>query len=144
MGEGLDGGKDGHTWPLDESFHLSILVYHCLWALWVRINPFDPPPPPFTPPSHPSLPVSLRHPLLPEPTHRLHLLCPPEGIIFTLTTSINLTPSCTQTHMHPWDVHACTHTHAPDRPCLHISPPISITGVKVTGLGDRSLTELLQ
>ena len=71
---------------------------------------------------HRLIPRFLRHPPLIPPTSRLHLLCRPptphpEGIIFTLTTSINLTPSCTQTR-----------THTAGRACLHshIIPPSRI------------------
>lgn len=127
--EGSDGGTDRQTWPLDESHHLSVLMYHCLLALEGTSNPFDPPPPLlFIPPSHPSLRHRLLHPPIASTCY-----VPPEGIIFTLTTSINLNHSCTQAH---------TLTHTPPRPCLHtyISLPISITGVKVTGLGGRSFT----
>lgn len=73
-----------------------------------------------------------------EHTHRLHLLCSPphthpKRIIFTLTASINLTPSCTQTLTH---THTHTHTNLRvDQVCTS-QHPTSITGVKVTGPRD--------
>lgn len=88
-------------------------------------------------PLHSSLQVSVCHPLLNPPTTSTCYV-PPEGIIFTLTTSINLSQSCTRAR-----TKACTqtHTHGGLRSYTHIFPPLSIPGVKVTG--HRSSAELL-
>lgn len=96
----------------------------------MRSNPFSPTHAPSLCLSTSSLPSvrSFHHPLLNTPTaSTCYAPTPhPEGIIFTLTTSINLTPSCTQTLVH---TRALTHTHTHtnlrvDHACTHTSPPI--------------------
>ncbi len=92
-----------------------------------RQSLWPPPAPiPFSAPSHPSLLVALSVThcwTYPSPPPAMS---PPEGIIFTLTTSINLTPSCTQTHTHTCALslaHTHTHTHTyighTKRACTH-------------------------
>lgn len=119
MGEG--GHVEGRTDTSDlsdESFYLFVLVYYYLSALEERNNLSDPPPWPCFPvvlPSYHLFSAGLFLSPTTDTTHHLHLLRPPEGIIFTLTTSINLTLSHAQTH-----THAHTPTEARTYPVDHV------------------------
>lgn len=106
--------------PRSSTFHLSL--YASLFPLFCGLS-------------------LSRHPFL-QPTHCLHLLCSPEGTIFTLTTSINLTLS--HAHIH---VHRSARRHAYVRLADYASmstTPLPYQSLALRSLlGDRSLWLLL-